>query len=49
MLGLQGKGWGTRDPFQFERAGITHLQGTLEGKGRPEDPECRAEITKGLS
>lgn len=34
MLGLQGEGWGTRDPFQFGDQEITHLQGALEGRGQ---------------
>lgn len=34
MVGLQGEGWGTRDPFQFGDQEITHLQGALEGRGQ---------------
>lgn len=34
MLGLQGEGWGTRDPFQCGDQEITYLQGALEGRGQ---------------
>lgn len=38
MLGLQGEGWGSRDPFQFGDQEITHLQGALEDRGQARGP-----------